>query len=112
MKTNWLSGILDMLQINFNALLTVLPRVGGSSRVGYMMKHVEISEYQDLTAVGFSGDEIRTLYYTQEPIMQAIVDAAAQMNERSRYMALALIQTIMVVDATHPEGQMPKVEVA
>ena len=76
------------------------------------MKHVEISEYQDLTAVGFSGDEIRTLYYTQEPIMQAIVDAAAQMNERSRYMALALIQTIMVVDATHPEGQMPKVEVA
>jgi hypothetical protein len=69
------------------------------------MKHVEIADHQDLTTVGFSGDEIRTLYYSQEPMMQAIVDAAAQMNERSRHLALALIQTIMVVESTQPEVQ-------
>lgn len=76
------------------------------------MEHVEITHHPDLTDIGFSGDEIRTLYYTQEPMMQAIVEAAAQMNEHSRYLALALMQTIMVVDSTRPEAESTGVKVA
>lgn len=52
----------------------------------------------DLTATGLTSDEIRTLYYAQEPMMQSIVDTTSQLSLHSRRVALALILTLAVMD--------------
>lgn len=53
----------------------------------------------DLTATGLTSDDIRTLYYAKERMMQSIVDATAQLSLHSRRMVLAIIMTLAVMDS-------------
>jgi hypothetical protein len=67
----------------------------------FVMPFPENERSDDLTESGLTSDEIRTLYYAQEPMMQSIVDTTAQLSERSRYIALSLLQTLAVIDTEH-----------
>lgn len=62
------------------------------------MPFPENEPVDDLTVTGLTSDEIRTLYYVQEPMMQSIVDTTSQLSLQSRRMALALVQTLAILD--------------
>lgn len=62
------------------------------------MMHEHTLHDADLTAIGLSSNEIRTLYYTKEPMMQDIIDSTSQLSEGKRRLALALIHTLAVLD--------------
>ncbi len=51
----------------------------------------------DLTKQGFSSSEIETMYYANEPMMRALIEAASQLTEHERFLSLAIIKVIATV---------------
>jgi hypothetical protein len=55
--------------------------------------------FSDLTGQGFTSIEIEALYYAQEPMIHAIIGAAAQLAPCDRKLALGIIHTISTLRA-------------
>lgn len=51
----------------------------------------------DLTKLGFSNQDILALYLSKEPLIQSLIETAAELDEKKRNLALVVMKAMLAL---------------